>query len=265
MSEINEFLKQRPTINPYRYGAFLILDRLKWDLNPESWRSRKIIKSWQNKYAGQKAVILCNGPSLLKTDFSLLEGVFTFGLNKINLLFDKSDFRPSCIVAVNPFVIEQNAEFYNQTDIPLFLSRVGTKLIQSRENVAFMHSTSQTKFAQDCSFSVYEGATVTFVAMQLAFHMGFKDVALIGCDHNFATKGMANQTVVSGEKDDNHFDPRYFSGGVKWHLPDLPRSEFSYSLAGDIYNSYGRRLVNATEGGKLELLPRISLINFLNR
>ncbi|MDJ0688878.1 MAG: DUF115 domain-containing protein [Xenococcaceae cyanobacterium MO_188.B32] len=272
MSEINYFLKQRPTINPYRYSSYQILkslnqivNRLRWDLNPESWRSRSIITSWKDKYAGHKAVIVCNGPSLLKTDFSLLENVFTFGLNKINLLFDKSNFRPSCIVAVNSFVIEQNADFYNQTNIPLFLSSVGTKLIKSRENVAFMHSASQAKFAQDCAVSICEGGTVTFVAMQLAFHMGFKEVALIGCDHNFTTKGKAGKTVVSGEQDDNHFDPRYFSGGVKWQLPDLAKSELSYSLARDIYYSYGRKLVNATEGGKLELLPRISLIDFLKQ
>jgi hypothetical protein len=104
-SEINPILAQRPTINPYRYGAFEIWNRLKWDLNPESWSSRKRLKAYKDKYLGHKAVIVCNGPSLLKSDLSLLGGVFTFGLNKINLLFDKSNFRPSCIVAVNPFVI----------------------------------------------------------------------------------------------------------------------------------------------------------------
>ena len=36
-----------------------------------------------------------------------LEGVFTIGLNKINLLFEYSKFRPSCIVAVNKFVIDR--------------------------------------------------------------------------------------------------------------------------------------------------------------
>ncbi|WP_277882134.1 hypothetical protein [Oculatella sp. FACHB-28] len=43
---------------------------------------------------------------------SLLKGTYTFGLNKINLLFEYSEFRPSCIVSVNSFVVEQNAEFY---------------------------------------------------------------------------------------------------------------------------------------------------------
>lgn len=263
MSNTNPLLTQRPTINPYGYGAFEIWNRLKWDLNPESWRSRQKLKACKDKYAGEKAVILCNGPSLLKSDLSLLDGVFTFGLNKINLLFDKSSFRPSCIVAVNPFVIEQNAEFYNQTDIPLFLDRSAVKFIRSGATVSFLHPTTQKKFAQDCSFSIYKGYTVTFVAMQLAFHMGFTDVALIGCDHNFAVKGPANMTVVSGEKDESHFDPNYFAGGVKWELPDLFQSEVSYTLAKNMYKASSRKIINATEGGYLELFPRMTLEEFI--
>lgn len=263
MSEINPLLNLRPTINPYRYGAFEIWNRLQWDLNPESWRSRQKLKACKDKYAGEKAVILCNGPSLLKSDLSLLDGVFTFGLNKINLLFDKSSFRPSCIVAVNRLVIEQNAEFYNQTDIPLYLSSYGVKFVKNRENIIFLHKSTQKKFAQDCSFSISYGHTVTFAAMQLAFHMGFTNVALIGCDHNFAVKGPANMTVTSGEKDESHFDPNYFAGGVKWQLPDLFQSEVNYTLARDIYEATGRSIVNATEGGYLEIFKRSTLKEFV--
>lgn len=256
--------KTRPAINPYRMAAVLVYQRLFWDLDPKSWTSRSRLAALRDRHAGQKAVILCNGPSLLKVDFALLDGVYTFGLNKINLLFDKTSFRPSCVVAVNPFVIEQNADFYNATDLPLFLDSSGAKgnLVRMRPNVTFLHSAAQG-FARDCSVSVPQGHTVTFVAMQLAFHMGFADVALVGCDHNFATSGPANKTVVSGEKDESHFDPNYFAGGVKWQLPDLFESEVAYTRAKNSYEAFGRRLVNATEGGKLEVFPRMSLQAFV--
>jgi hypothetical protein len=100
--------------------------------------------------------------------------------------------------------------------------------------------------------------------MQLAFHFGFQEVALIGCDHNFATKGAANALAISEDKDDNHFDPNYFANGVKWHLPDLATSEAAYSLAYEVYTAFGRKLLNATEGGLLDLLPRINLNRFVN-
>ena len=104
---------------------------------------------------------------------------------------------------------------------------------------------------------------MTVVALQLAFHMGFRDVALIGCDHNFATKGPANQIMVSGRTDDSHFDPRYFSGGQKWQLPDLCASEYYYAMAGALFAAFGGRIVNSTVGGSLELFPRIQFVEWV--
>jgi len=267
-SKENQDKKLKDTINPYRSAAALMLFRVLWDLHPYSWKSRRKIKEWKSRYMGQKAVILCNGPSLNQTNFDELtaSGIFTFGLNKINLLFPRVDFRPSAIVAVNSLVIEQAASFYNTTNIPVFLDSVGKNHVRFNKNVHFLHSASSGgSFAKDCSMSINQGFTVTYVAMQLAFHMGFKEVALIGCDHSFDTKGPATKTVISGKEDKNHFDPNYFAGGVKWQLPNLAGSALHYDIAKDIFESHGRKIVNCTEGGKLEVFPRQSLSEFLQK
>lgn len=259
-------VKKRYCLNPYILGGYTMVDRFLWDLYPQSWISRYRLKKMRDLYKNKKAIILCNGPSLLKVDFSLLDNVFTFGLNKINLLFDKKNFRPSCIVAVNKFVIEQNSEFYNSTNIPLFLECYGKKkrLINNSDNIIFIHSFISHGFAKDCSMSIQQGNTVTYVAMQLAFHMGFEQVALVGADHNFSESGPANKAVVSGKEDKNHFDPNYFSGGVKWHLPDLFESEMSYIRAKKVYEAYNRKIYNCTKGGKLDVFPRRSLVEFID-
>jgi len=192
----------RAAINPYRNAANLILSRLRWDLHPYSWASRKKIKVWKDRFRGERAVIICNGPSLNMVDFNALSAsrIFTFGLNKINLLFARTDFRPSVITAVNPHVMEQNADFYNTTDIPLFLDYLGRRWVNFNKNILFLHSTIDTgRFARDCAISINQGYTVTYVAMQIAFYMGFKEVGLVGCDHTFATKGPANKTRNSAE------------------------------------------------------------------
>lgn len=273
MNTSNPHLFTHPTLNPYKrlIGVLFevwpdVKDRFQWDLTSESRVSRKRVAAWRDRFSGQKAVILCNGPSLNKVDFDLLarSGVFTFGLNKINLLFNKTSFRPSCVVAVNRLVLEQNAAFFNETQLPLFLAHYAKDIIRMRDNVHFLHSVNQRKFARDCSISVGQGATVTNVAIQLAFHMGFNEVALVGCDHSFAEKGPANKTVEAGKVDHSHFDPNYFAGGVKWQLPDLLQSEVSYTVAREVFESHGRKLVNATDGGKLEILERTVLEAFLH-
>jgi len=256
-------ITRRPRVNPYLIAADMIRLRLLWDLNYKSWVSRGRLKRIKDTRKGQKAVILCNGPSLLKVDFDRLEGVFCFGLNKINLLFKSSSFRPDCIVAVNPLVLEQNRDFYNETDLPLFLDSCSSGQIRFRPNVSFLHSWFGARFAKDCSCSVPQGNTVTYVALQLAFHMGFRDVALVGCDHTFAVKGPANMEVKSGSSDASHFDPNYFAKGVQWNLPDLAASEYFYDMAGRFYHAYQGRVINATGGGKLEVFQRMPLKEWL--
>ena len=181
-------VEQRDVVNPYLNALKIIYNRLKWDLNLNSWNSRIKINKLKNKFKGKKAIIICNGPSLKRIDFDKLidSNVFYFGLNKINLLFDETKFRPNAIVASNYYVIEQNKEFYNSTKIQLFLNSDKSSIIKDRNNVIFVnYSSIPRKFAKDCRMSLFQGHTVTYTAMQLAYHMGFKEVGLIGCDHYF--------------------------------------------------------------------------------
>jgi hypothetical protein len=262
----NPILEESDTINPYYRGSSLLVNRIKWDLNPQSWIARNRLNKLKNRNDGLKAVILCNGPSLLKSDLSLLNKIYTFGLNKINLLFDSSAFRPSCIVSANKYVINQNRDFYNSTDIQLFLDSYALKIgVKARKNVIFFHSVNIDRFARDCSLSVFQGYTVTFVALQLAFHMGFKEVALIGCDHEFKKKGPANMVVNANENDVDHFHKQYFSQGQEWQLPDMERSELYYNYANNVYCTFNKKIINATVGGKLEIFERVDLAEFIAR
>jgi hypothetical protein len=262
-----EIGEQRPTVNPYFYFGNKLFSRIIWDFHFSSWVSRRRMRLWKDCFENEKAVILCNGPSLNLVDFDELSkaNVFCFGLNKINLIFDKTSFRPSVIVAVNFHVVSQNAEFYNSTHIPLFIDHRCRRLINFRRNMHFLHAVPQMrKFARDCSISVAEGATVTFVAMQLAFHMGFTKVALVGCDHSFSHTGKANKIVISRSNDPDHFDSRYFANGVKWQLPDLLASELQYDTAKDTFKMFDREIVNCTVGGHLEVFRRMPLEQFLS-
>jgi hypothetical protein len=105
---------------------------------------------------------------------------------------------------------------------------------------------------------LWEGATVTFVAMQLAYFMGFKQVILIGVDHNFTSTGKPNTTVVSTGADPNHFHPGYFGKGFRWQLPDLETSEIAYRMAKSAYEKNGREILDATIGGKLTVFPKVN-------
>ena len=216
----------------------------------------------KNSHVGKRCFIIGNGPSLKRTDLSRLRTEFTFGMNRIYLAFAELGFSTTYYLSVNSLVIEQCAADIQALSIPKFLSWRSRDLIQPTKDMVFLHTTyTGPKFAEDARGRLWEGATVTYVALQLAYHFGFNPVILIGVDHNFSTKGRPNITVVSQGNDKDHFDPKYFGKGFRWQLPDLETSEEGYRMAQDAYKRAGRQIYDATIGGKLEVFPKVEYDN----
>jgi hypothetical protein len=215
------------------------------------------VPQFKDIHADQRCVIIGNGPSLNRMNLSFLEKEITFGLNRIYLLFKKWKFRPTYYVAVNPLVIEQSAVAIQRLGSTKFISDYGRRFLEVSEGLYFINRENRWHFSKNPENGLCEGWTVTFVAMQLAYHMGFKEVVLIGIDHHFITKGDPNEAVVSEGDDPNHFHPEYFGKGVRWHLPDLERSEISYRMAKQAFESDGRRILDATVDGRLKVFPKV--------
>jgi hypothetical protein len=224
------------------------------------WRRESIrqLGSFKDKHRGQRGFIIGNGPSLKQTDLSLLRDEFTFGLNRIYLVFPELGFSTSYYVSINSLVIEQCARDIRALPVPKFLSWRSRHLIQPSPGLMFLHTTyTGPKFATDARGRLWEGATVTYVALQLAYYMGFRQVILIGVDHNFSTQGAPNTTVVSQGDDPDHFHKGYFGKGFRWQLPDLETSEWGYRMARQAYEADGRQVLDATVGGKLNVFPKV--------
>ncbi|MBE0687713.1 MAG: DUF115 domain-containing protein [Anaerolineaceae bacterium] len=230
-----------------------------------SWRvtSRKGLEQFHNIHQGKRCFILGNGPSLKQTDLTKLKNKYTIGMNRIYLAFDDLGFETSYYVSVNDLVIEQCANEILDLKIPRFVSwRAGKQWLTQQENLFFLYTTyTEPKFAKDIRNRLWESATVTYVALQIAYYMGFSEVILIGVDHNFETKGKANTTIISQGDDPNHFHPGYFGKGFRWQLPDLEMSEVGYRMAKEAFEKDGRKVLDATIGGKLTIFEKVDFNN----
>ena len=224
------------------------------------WRreSRKRIACLKDTRRGERCFIVGNGPSLKQTDLSKLRNEYTIGMNRIYLLFPELGFTTSYYCCINDLVVEQCARDIQKMEVPRFVSWRARRWLSPGDDLYFLY-TSYTgqKFACDLTGRLWEGATVTYSALQLAYYLGFEKVILIGVDHNFVTQGKPNTTVTSQGDDPNHFSPQYFGKGFRWQLPDLVTSERGYSLARQTYEDAGREVVDATIGGKLQVFPHV--------
>lgn len=244
-----------------RYWAWYNRDRhlLARIFSTEWMKNKKQLEAWRDRYKGERCFIVGNGPSLQQTDLSKLEDEFTFGMNRIYLAFDQYDFKTSCLVSVNDLVLEQCHDDIRALDIPKFVTWRSRKYFDAGQDLLFLDTdyTLPEDFNGDATGRLYEGFTVTYVCLQLAYFMGFTEAILIGVDHNFVTKGPANATVTSQGDDPNHFVSNYFGKGFRWQLPDLEGSERAYRMAEAAYEADGRKILDATVGGKLTIFPKV--------
>lgn len=225
-----------------------------------AWRnSLDKLETYRNIHAGERCFILGNGPSLRQTDLSKLKNEITFGLNRIYLAFPELGFSTRYLVAVNDLVMEQCAEDMRALTLPKFVTWRARRWLKNDPFTIFLDTdfTGKENFSGNATGRLFEGFTVTYAALQLAFYMGCSEVVLVGVDHNFTTQGPANATVVSQGDDPNHFAPNYFGKGFRWQLPDLEGSERAYRMARTAYEAAGRKVIDATVGGKLTVFPKV--------
>ena len=213
------------------------------------------MKSWKelsNLHKGETALVIGNGPSLNDVPLDFLNKYTSFGTNRIYLL---DDFTPTYYAAINPLVIEQYYKDINEINCEKFIA---ARFVQDGTvtDAQALYSSSLPCFSRHPDDYVYEGHTVTYVCLQLAYFMGFTTVLLVGVDHSFEFEGLPNALAQAEGKDINHFHPDYFADGTLWHNPDLEQSERAYHMARTVFDDAGRRIVNLTPGSKLDVFER---------
>jgi len=264
MSAVKDSLKKNlpaPVYNALRESRDALYRAGQWPAATfHPWRRDTIdrLAALKDKHKGERCFIVGNGPSLKQTDLSRLKGEYTLGQNRIYLAFPEMGFSTSYYLSVNDLVVEQCQDDIQDLPMPMFVSWRSRRWLKPRDNLYFIHTTyTGEKFAKDIRERVWEGGTVTYTSLQVAYFLGFSQVILVGVDHNYVTQGRPNETVVSQGDDPNHFHPGYFGKGFRWQLPDLIQWEDAYRLARRTYEAGGRSVIDATIGGKLRVFQRV--------
>lgn len=213
----------------------------------------------KNRHRGERCILVANGPSLNGMDLSCLKHEIVIGLNKIHLGLKRLRFYPRYLVAVNDKVIEQAANEMLALNCVKFISqRSASKVPESALTYHIDTNSPSSRFCKDISQGVHEGWTVSYAAMQIAYHLGFDELIIIGMDHRYEFSGAPNQASILEGSDPNHFDENYFGHGKSWDNPDLVRSEESYKIARSVYEADGRRILDATVNGACNVFDKVN-------
>lgn len=239
----------------------------------------------------QRCFVVGNGPSLNKMDLDKLNDEFVFCTNAFFLMFPRIRWRPQYYTCVDTRVLpdrardiiamhEENPEMicFFPTQIVDHHTKVITpteKIIPSTPNrlyfnqkVPLQANLPFSAFSLEAHNYLIQPYTVTITALQLAYFLGFEPIYLIGCDTDYV---VPKTVIKEGEEaehgkmfftstvddDPNHFSSDYFGKGRKWHNPQVDNMIWHYRMAHEALSIAGRHVYNATDGGKLEVFPRV--------
>ena len=220
----------------------------------------------------KRIFILGNGPSLNKTALHLLKSENVFVTNRFGLMLERLDFVPQYYSCIDDRVLSSIADEIIQLSkkvryvfLPLIHPSSGRNFHKVFKDIGDVYWLILNKFSYSLDLP-YAGInkSVTNCSLQIAAYMGFTEIYLLGVDMNYedhkSVKKENNRDWTSNEDDDpNHFDPRYFGKGTKYHHPRLDETFKKWEEAKEFFKKKGVKIYNATVGGNLETFERVSL------
>lgn len=222
----------------------------------------------KDKYKGKRIFIMGNGPSLNKTPLYLLRDDYTMCFNRVNLLFERVNWKPELYAVVDDLVIKDNYEEINREVLPkvkyaffpdIHPSNIDvTDYISHAPNVHWFIS-DKPEFRADLP-NLGHNKTVVNAGLQIAAYLGFSEIYLIGVDADFGdqkVKKITSRDWEASEDDPNHFDPRYFQKGRKYHNPTVSEMVEQFAIGKAFFDKLGVAIFNAGIGGKLDVFPRV--------
>ena len=115
------------------------------------------------------------------------------------------------------------------------------------------------KFAENIEDGLYEGYTVTYMCLQVAAYMGFKEIYLLGVDHSYSTEMDKNGSLIRKPDIKDHFS----ENDKVTNIPQLYKSTLAYEMAKKSAEKLGIKIYNVTRGGALEIFERRKLEDVL--
>ena len=212
------------------------------------------LKKLKNTFKDKKAIILGNGPSV---DLDFCERIdkekfIVFSANRIHLIYPETRFRPHYVVSSDPQVISDFGKEIKQANL-----KEGIKVFFAGRNYfnkiidVYLLYLNPFKFKINPYFGLAGGGGSLFIAIQLAYYFGIKQMYLYGVDHNF--KFSLNNGLANG--DNNHFIKNYRSG-KSWIPPRTKLIEQSFKKCDMFLRNENGFLFNSTNGGLLNVLER---------
>ena len=234
------------------------------------------LRRLRNIHEGSRCFVIGNGPSLRRMDLKLLRNEITIGSNGIFKLFPKMGFHTTYLTMEDVEQCEDRRREHKHIKGPIKIYALNNAYcVPSDDSTLFMnvyrHQMGEQRFSEDCSEVLYSGWTVTYLNLQLAFHLGCDPVYLIGVDFSYGRIGDSFRPgvidVTAKVMKDirlTHFDPSYHKVGSRFGVPHVDKQYRSFQKAHGVYEKHARRIYNAGLDSELDVFEKVDYADLFN-
>ena len=235
----------------------------------------RYMASIRNTHLGESCFIIGNGPSLTVEDLNTLHdrGIDTFAVNRIYQIFPQTRWRPTYFVSTDAVMLRDKLKEAEAIPAKIKFIPLQNKYylgIKIKGAKYFFRNDRREKdqpegFSLDCTEQVNMRGTVTIACMQLAMHLGYKHIYLLGIDHNFDKIITENGEVIIDPSVKNYFIEGYDQDVITEVQHDLGNTTRAYYDVRRFIDKTDVNIYNASRKTKLEAFPKVTFEEALDQ
>lgn len=234
-------------------------------INKKGVESTKI-QSLKSLNKNKRCFIVGNGPSLTMEDLELIKNEDCFASNLIFKIFDRTSWRPKYYFIQDPYAdIGDGLEALPKDTYKFYADSFLRVHKEKKTNEIYCFKTKRchkkVKFSEDLSKEVYSHYTITYTMIQAAVYFGYKEIILLGIDHNYALTVDSKGKVIENKDVVSHV---FADKNPKEVVANLEGMNAAYIKARDVLRDMNVSIYNSTRGGKLEWYHRKPLEDVLS-
>lgn len=223
------------------------------------------VKKLHNIHKGERCFIVATGPSLNTTNLDLIRSETILAVNTAFQTLNKHNIISNYYIISDRIIWDVYCKVLLSLDTKLFLGYVASRhYFRDRWNNVknamkynlymlrpfVLKGRKGLGFSKDISkYICVDTTTVVYLALQIAYYLGFKEVYLLGCDCDYSGGhagglGFVNTSKLQHSEKEQLYWNAVFDG---------------YRICKREFEKDGRAIYNSTVDGKLELFERVKL------
>lgn len=229
----------------------------------------KRLTAFKDCHLGQRCFFIGNGPSLCAKDLDLLHerGEICFAFNRIYNIYGETRWRPTYYISQDEKMLkgcvkEVDGTILGTKFVPINLKWYHSINLSNAEwflmKSPAMREGKPLEFSDDISCCMYNSSTGMYTAAQIAAYMGFREVYMIGVDHQFRISQNNCGEIIINNSVEDYFSKKYNEDKEELYIPNTEKSSLTYIAMKEQCEQRGIRVFNASRRTKLEVFERVN-------